>query len=286
MINKESGVIKEIIILSNDAVSGMHEEIESLYQVTLHTVETVGSLSNRIGEVEQILTIIRDIADQTNLLALNAAIEAARAGEHGRGFAVVADEVRKLADKTQKSLSEISIVISAFEQETNEVLSQSNDVDRYMGMLKDRVGQLHTLLDENRQNFNNIVDNIEFISDNAFVPLAKIDHLIWKTNTYTTAITKKEAFTFVDHHNCRLGKWYEQGKGKERFSTTQAYKKVVDPHSKVHNATKMVFDLIKEDIVDCKALQRALEDMEKASHVLFELLEEMVEEKKKQLSSE
>ena len=93
-------------------------EIESELAVKLN------ELSSDAEQVKDILTIIGDIADQTNLLALNAAIEAARAGEHGRGFAVVADEVRKLAERTQKSLTEIQASVNVIVQNIVEASSQ------------------------------------------------------------------------------------------------------------------------------------------------------------------
>jgi len=88
-------------------------------------VEKVNSLTEQAKNIKEVLTVIGDIADQTNLLALNAAIEAARAGEHGRGFAVVADEVRKLAERTQKSLSEISINVNMITQNVNDIAEQT-----------------------------------------------------------------------------------------------------------------------------------------------------------------
>ena len=93
-----------------------------------HSVEIVSNLSESIQKIGQITTVIREIADQTNLLALNAAIEAARAGEQGRGFAVVADEVRKLAERTSSSTSEISGVVKSIRDETEAAVESMGEV--------------------------------------------------------------------------------------------------------------------------------------------------------------
>ncbi|MGE4295805.1 MAG: methyl-accepting chemotaxis protein [Campylobacterales bacterium] len=143
MENELEGALKEV----ENAVSGLAEsrsEIDRVARRVGDGAEAQQELSGRLGQlsreadqVKSVLSVIGDIADQTNLLALNAAIEAARAGEHGRGFAVVADEVRKLAERTQKSLAETSATIATIVQSINEVAGSMEESAREFTQLLD-----------------------------------------------------------------------------------------------------------------------------------------------------
>lgn len=115
---------------ANTQISKMNNDIQTVAQIQQSLSSELQALSTQAQQVKGILNIIGDIADQTNLLALNAAIEAARAGEHGRGFAVVADEVRKLAERTQESLAQINSTISAI---VNAIITTSDKMDKSTG---------------------------------------------------------------------------------------------------------------------------------------------------------
>ncbi|MBL4780755.1 MAG: CZB domain-containing protein [Porticoccaceae bacterium] len=238
-------------------------------------------MAEQIEHINHLLQKIVGISYQTNLLGLNATIEAARAGEAGKGFAVVADEVKALARESKKAADEITTAIEQINEESMNFSTSMGESSEGCEKVKKVVDQFDLRLHETSQANMRSVQKVLGSNDRTFTSLTKLDHILWKVNTYLSIIKEDKQMDFVDHRNCRLGKWYTRGEGKKSFSKLRAYPHLDHPHSAVHNATKSIFELIDrgtstESMVE---LEKAAQEMERSSDKVFDVLDKMLKER-------
>lgn len=266
---------------SRDTISIIINELNMLNEKVSNNNDAIGHIASRANEINSVIQLITDIADQTNLLALNAAIEAARAGEHGRGFAVVADEVRKLAERTHKATGEISVSINSLQQNMSEIQTSAEEMNEVVARSSSSIVSFEDTLVQLSDGSSNIVTSSHNMENSSFIILAKIDHILYKARAYNSVMVCDQKLIPMDAHQCRLGKWYD-GEGKERFGKMGSYEQIKAPHAVVHqNANKnLTFIAQGEENVlnNSSEIISNFKEMENASEKLFVLMDKVLTE--------
>ena len=263
---------------SLDVVVANVHDMARRTKAVAETVETLNEQATRIGGI---VNLIKEVADQTNLLALNAAIEAARAGEQGRGFAVVADEVRKLAERTTAATTEIGTLVNAIRQEAVNAKTTTEVSPEQSAKYESDAECAHAKMQGMQAMSEQARTTIRGTALRTFVELAKLDHLIFKKEVHKVlmGVSEKAAGDFASHTTCRLGKWLTEGDGKECFSRLPAFTNIDAPHKEVHANGRAAVEHY--HAADFTAAVACLERMEEASARVLDQLELLAQQGEK-----
>jgi len=257
------GEIQEL----KDTFEKFISQIEYLVTYASEARNNTENLNSSVNDIVDIIQLIKDIADQTNLLALNAAIEAARAGEHGRGFAVVADEVRKLAERTQKATNEVETSISLLKQNSSTMTEGSDHLDgiidfmqNFMETFRDGFNKLYEIDLQTIDELHNLADSISALQQ-------KINNFLFKIRGYEEKLIGKSK-RINDNMQHSFNGWFNNS-GKRAFQDTKAYQSIRASQDRFENSMNSAMD------ATMQASIKDFQNMEKETDTMYKLLDDM-----------
>ncbi len=268
-LEQNSGIFQQTSAL----LGGFSDSLSGMAVQGVSSVQSVGLLQQRVSEISRIVELIKAISDQTNLLALNAAIEAARAGEQGRGFAVVADEVRALAQRTSQATQEISGLVGSINQETDSASRSIGSLSNEATRLSADVSRSAQTLDEMVVLGEHMTQLIEGIALGSFCEAVKLDHLLFKLTVYQRLFMHDSNTQLSTHTTCRLGQWYQSSETTSRYGAQRSFQQLEHPHRVVHDSAHEALQAAQAK--EWSKVLRAVTDMEKASMQVNALVSEL-----------
>lgn len=262
---------------ARSALQSLIEFISDISKTSSDARVQMEALDCSLDKINSCINDIQKIARQTNLIAINSAIEAARVGNTGRGFSVISREIKRLSDdvhRSSKDVHDTTTVVQRSATNTSEVLMQQK-----------------TLLSDIQHNISDVVDSIglvinkstemkavmEYISTVQFLNIVKIDHVIWKLEIYRLLLNKTPDKKVTMHNQCRLGKWY-YGNAQQTLSDFDSFRTLEKPHREVHESGCAALREYTAGNIEKMSLE--LDSMEMASNDVIRQLEQLINDLK------